>query len=64
MTDKPGGHVATNIIRDGILDYQVDYCPKCSSMVEDGYGLAGGGIGAYGYCPKCERIVWKCLEAE
>jgi hypothetical protein len=25
-------------------------CPKCGSELGQGYGLAGGGIGAYTYC--------------
>jgi hypothetical protein len=25
-------------------------CPKCRDAIEDGYGLAGGGFGAYQYC--------------
>lgn len=33
-----------------------DKCPLCGSPLESGYGLAGGGIGVYFYCPKkgCE----------
>jgi hypothetical protein len=27
-------------------------CPKCGTELERGYGLAGGGIGPYEYCPK------------
>jgi hypothetical protein len=27
-----------------------------------GFGLAGGGYGAYQYCPKCEQIVQKWQE--
>jgi len=27
-------------------------------------GLAGGGMGVYGYCEKCERVVWKCDTGE
>lgn len=29
----------------------VEKCPKCLSPLEMGYGLAGGGIGPYMYCP-------------
>jgi hypothetical protein len=25
-------------------------CPKCGAQLEQGYGLAGGGIGPYEYC--------------
>ena len=27
--------------------------------LETGFGLAGGGFGAYGYCPGCGAIRWK-----
>jgi len=50
----------TQEIEHKILDHQVDACPICHGELEDGYGLAGGGIGVYGYCPSCERIIWKC----
>lgn len=46
--------------REDILDYQVQNCPKCNTEVIDGFGMAGGGMGVYGMCPKCERVVWKC----
>lgn len=25
-------------------------CPKCKSDIQQGYGLAGGGMGSYEYC--------------
>lgn len=31
---------------------------------ELGYGMAGGGIGAYYYCPKCDKIVDKWQDPE
>lgn len=37
-----------------------DRCPKClSTNLEIGYGLAGGGMGPYSFCPRCEVIVHK-----
>lgn len=35
--------------------------PKCEgpSAWEHGYGLAGGGMGAYLFCPICEKVVQK-----
>jgi hypothetical protein len=47
-----------------ILDHQVEECPTCKGPLEQGYGLAGGGIGSYGYCERCDRIVWKCQDPE
>lgn len=35
----------------GLDPVEQDICPKCGwGVVEHGYGLAGGGIGAYKYC--------------
>lgn len=65
MTDEPIiGHIASVEVRDGILDHQVDECPTCKGPITDGFGLAGGGCGVYGYCEKCERIIWKCVVEE
>jgi hypothetical protein len=29
----------------------MDKCPHCGSELKVGFGLAGGGYGAYTYCP-------------
>lgn len=29
----------------------MDKCPHCGTELEAGFGLAGGGYGAYTYCP-------------
>lgn len=34
-------------------------CIKCNVPYEFGYGLAGGGIGPYMYCPSCSAIIHK-----
>ncbi len=34
-------------------------CIKCSVPYEFGYGLAGGGMGPYMYCPQCGAVVNK-----
>ena len=64
MTEKEPdgvtGHFSMTEVREGILDYQVQNCPTCSTELEDGFGMAGGGMGVYGYCPRCERVIWKC----
>lgn len=62
--DQIIGHIAGVEVREGILDYQVSHCPTCNTEVTNGFGLAGGGFGAYGYCEKCERVVWKCAVEE
>jgi hypothetical protein len=57
-------HVDSSSIREGILDHQVEKCPTCKGSLIDGFGLAGGGFGVYGYCDKCNRVVWKYLVDE
>lgn len=40
-------------------------CPKCGSELEMGFGLAGGGYGAYEYCTneKCNQFTkWQEYE--
>jgi hypothetical protein len=54
MSDKP----------DEILDRQVEACPRCGGGLQQGFGLAGGGFGVYGYCDPCGRVVWKCVIKE
>jgi hypothetical protein len=43
---------------------EMDLCPRCSTPTEMGFGLAGGGYGAYQYCPSCEEIVKKWQEPD
>lgn len=59
MTDKPIIHIDSDKVREEILDYQVQDCPTCGTELEQSFGLAGGGFGAYGYCTKCEKVIWK-----
>ena len=41
----------TNNVKDGLV-LNNGCCPHCSTPLESGYGLAGGGgIGPYMYCP-------------
>ena len=58
---KHTDHLASREVREGILDRQVENCPTCGSTLETGYGLAGGGMGVYGFCDPCGKIVWKCV---
>lgn len=64
VSNEPTVHIDSSEIRKDILDYQVEDCPTCGTKVEDGFGLAGGGFGVYGYCSKCKRVVWKCSVEE
>lgn len=39
---------------------QIERCPVHPELIpEMGYGLAGGGIGPYSYCPQCGRVLSK-----
>jgi len=41
------------------------HCWTCGSTnIESGYGLAGGGCGAYMYCSDCSTILDKTQDAE
>ena len=48
------------IIEEAMTERQT--CSACGSEAEIGFGLAGGGYGAYAYCPKCEVILEKWQE--
>ena len=68
MSDKPDDeiivYIAASEVREDILDHQVDACPHCGGALYQGFGLAGGNIGVYGYCDPCGRVVWKCVIKE
>lgn len=42
--------------------HDIEKCPICGSWIEHGFGLAGGGFGAYKYCPSdgCGWIWKRC----
>lgn len=51
-------HVADAEIRPEVP--QTDHCPDHPDVqLEFGYGLAGGGMGGYMYCPVCDRVISK-----
>jgi hypothetical protein len=59
--DKRSIYIDTTEVHDGILDHQVEECPTCKGELITQFGLAGGGMGVYGFCPQCERVIWKCI---
>lgn len=63
MTDEPkiSVHIDTTEVHDGILDHQVENCPKCGTELQTSFGLAGGGFGVYGFCEPCGKVIWKCV---
>ena len=60
--DKIAVHMDLAHQHDTVPTSAPDRCPKCSGDVEVGFGLAGGGYGAYTYCPKCGDILSKTQE--
>lgn len=52
-------HVAYAEQRADIPNYCPDKCPTCGTDAESNFGLAGGGMGVYTYCPKCEKVLGK-----
>jgi hypothetical protein len=58
--DKTIFHVDSAHKREELPEFdQIEPCPKCGGETETGYGMAGGGMGIYAYCPKCEVITSK-----
>ncbi len=39
-------------------------CPECGGVLEDGFGLAGGGYGPYEYCSECGTVATKTVVEE
>ena len=60
MTDEPKIIHAARKDRDGP---DISACPDHpNTEPEVSFGLAGGGYGAYTYCPECFRVLTKTLE--
>lgn len=57
--DKITVHIDSNEQRKDLPDYCPDVCPDCGTEAEQGFGMAGGGMGVYTYCPKCEKMLGK-----
>jgi predicted RNA-binding Zn-ribbon protein involved in translation (DUF1610 family) len=61
--DEIHAHLEMAEQRKEVLTEQVEFCTSCGGSLEVVYGLAGGGIGVYGFCPACEQVIWKCQDA-
>jgi hypothetical protein len=59
MSDKIQFHLDSAEQDPDLPDACPDFCPKCRVPAEHGFGLAGGGYGAYSYCPKCGELLGK-----
>lgn len=60
MSDEPKIiHISRRHKDPLIPDAMPDECPKCHVPPEIGFGLAGGGMGVYSYCPNCGDMLSK-----
>jgi len=58
-------HVDAAEKRPELPEYlQGHMCPHCGGQTEDGFGLAGGELGVYTYCPSCKQITSKSVIKE
>lgn len=66
MSDEIKVHIDSGEKRDGIAEHGSTggICPHCGALLEQGFGLAGGGYGVYEYCPTCEQVVTKTITEE
>lgn len=63
-TEKVSIHIDAAHKRDDLPDIGPDTCPDCRVPYEVGFGLAGGGYGAYTYCPECGKLLSKTEETD
>jgi hypothetical protein len=64
MADEPTFHLDLSEQDSELPEVHPDECPDCKVPAEMGYGLAGGGIGAYSYCPQCGKLLAKTQDPE
>lgn len=58
-------HIDSTKKREGLPELdQGGVCPHCGGPTEDGFGMAGGGFGAYTYCEPCGVVVSKTTTEE
>jgi hypothetical protein len=55
LEDAPDGAIVDGFTRSGDTWYPV--CPLCEGRLTWGFGLAGGGFGAYEACLDCEYLL-------
>lgn len=64
MTSEPKVHLDFSEQRPELPEVHPDECPDCKVPAELGYGFAGGGIGAYSYCPQCGKLLAKTQDQQ
>lgn len=56
--------MAKSRIQDKVPFSEGSPCPHCGGATAVGFGLAGGGYGAYTYCEDCSLVVSKSPEVD
>jgi hypothetical protein len=64
MSDEPEFHLDFSEQDPELPEVHPDECPDCKVPAEVAYGMAGGGIGAYSYCPQCYKILAKTQDEQ
>lgn len=65
MTEKPLIHIDPAAKREGLAEFsRDDACQYCGGITEQGFGLAGGGYGAYAFCTNCNVVTSKSEVSE
>lgn len=59
MSDKVSVHIDSSEQDKDLPNNIPDECPKCKVPAEQGFGMAGGGMGVYSFCPKCGQMLGK-----
>ena len=62
MADDITVHIDSSEKAKHLPEYRQDLpCPTCGTIPETGFGLAGGGMGIYSFCTKCQVVVSKSI---
>jgi len=64
IIEQSYSHVSTSAPKEGtqIVETLPDACPTCGKGMLQGYGLAGGGMGAWAVCEETCPITYKVLD--
>lgn len=57
--DKLLVHIDSATQHPDIPEAGPTHCPDCKVEAESGFGMAGGGMGVYTYCPSCGKMLSK-----
>ena len=63
MPEKVTGFLDEAHKRDDLPEFDPTApCPTCGGTTQVGFGMAGGGYGAYTFCERCEFVTSKSEE--